>query len=99
MEWLWTWDGVSFGYRDGEDLWTHAGRHAGRFVGDEVFGPDGRYLGEVRNGRLIVNSGKRSRRISAFSRKMARVGHVNRVNYVGHVMILGHEDFPRPESL
>ncbi len=26
MEWLWTWGGTSFGYRDGDNLWTHDGR-------------------------------------------------------------------------
>jgi sporulation protein YlmC with PRC-barrel domain len=98
MEWLWTWGGESFGYRDAEGLWTHHSRHVGRFLGHEVFGPDGRYLGEVRNGRLIVNSGKRSRRTSTFSRKLTRIGYVNRVNYVGYVMLVGHEDFPRAEN-
>jgi len=34
MQWLWTWGGASFGYKDGDDLWTHDGRHVGRFHGD-----------------------------------------------------------------
>lgn len=38
MQWLWTWGGESFGYRDGDNLWTHTGQHVGRFHGDEVFG-------------------------------------------------------------
>jgi hypothetical protein len=39
MQWLWTWGGVSFGYREGDNLWTHDGRHVGRFHGIEVYAP------------------------------------------------------------
>ncbi len=42
MDWLWTWNGTSFGYRDGEDLWTFDGQHVARFEGDKICGPDGR---------------------------------------------------------
>lgn len=47
MDWLWTWGGKCFGYRSGDDLRTYDGCHVGRFHGDDVFGPDGRYLGEA----------------------------------------------------
>jgi sporulation protein YlmC with PRC-barrel domain len=99
MEWLWTWGGVSFGYRDGDALWTHDGRHVGRLAGNEVFSADGRYLGEIHNGRLITHSGKRSGRQAGFMPFANRVGDVNWVDYVGYVMLVGYEDFPRPESL
>jgi hypothetical protein len=36
MRWLWTWGGICFGYRDGEDLWTYDGHHVGKFHADEV---------------------------------------------------------------
>ncbi len=36
MKCLWTWSGKSFGYREGDELWTHDGNHAGRFDGDAV---------------------------------------------------------------
>lgn len=71
----------------------------GRFAGNEVFGADGRYLGEIHNGRLIAHSGRSSRRLSGFMPFTNRVGYVNRVDYVGYVMLVGYEDFPRPESL
>src|SRR5579863_955264 len=62
-----TWGGKSFGYREGDNLWTHHGRHVGRFDGDEIYGPDGAYLGELRNkNRLITNIGKKGRRMSGF---------------------------------
>ena len=58
MQWLWTWGGVCFGYRDGADLWTHDGRHVGRFASGEVYAPDGSYLGElVQDDRLIPARG------------------------------------------
>ena len=44
---LWTWGGDYFGFRDGQNLWTHEGRHVGRFRRDEVFRPDGLYMGDL----------------------------------------------------
>ena len=56
MEWLWTWGGSSFGYREtGELLDIPRSVIVGRFHGHEVYGADGLDLGEVMNGdRLIV---------------------------------------------
>lgn len=60
MDWFWTWGGECFGYRSDDKLFTYHGRQAGRFYGDEVYGSDGRYLGEIKNeNRLITNSGKK----------------------------------------
>jgi hypothetical protein len=96
MEWLWTRVGMIFGYRDGGNLWTHDGKHVGKFYEDEVCGEDGAYLGEIRNGRLITRTMKRSRHKSPFTPRGDRVGYVNRVDYVGYVMLAGFEDFPNP---
>ncbi|NSW84553.1 MAG: hypothetical protein HPY90_15220 [Syntrophothermus sp.] len=63
-QWLWTWGGRCFGYRDGDDLWTYDGKHVGRFIGDEVYAPDGSYLGEIKDGRLITNLSKKHYRNS-----------------------------------
>jgi hypothetical protein len=62
-KWLWTWNGVCFGYRRGDSLFTHDGIEVGRFSGAEVYGADGSYLGEVRSteedgDRLITSSYK-----------------------------------------
>jgi len=35
---LWTWSGHDFGSREGDELWTHDGRHVGHFYGTEVYG-------------------------------------------------------------
>jgi hypothetical protein len=99
MQWLWTWGGTSFGYRDGGNLWTHDGRNVGRFYEDEVYGPDGSYLGELRNkNRLITHTSKKHRRKPSFSPLSRRVGYVPYVDYVGYVMYVGYEDFPGPKK-
>jgi hypothetical protein len=100
MEWLWTWGGISFGYREGDNLWTHDGRHVGRFYAEEVYGPDGHYLGEIRNkNRLITNLNKKNQRRSSFAPYANRVAYVPYTDYVGYVMYVGYEDFPKPSDL
>ena len=47
MDWLWNWGGECFGYREGDSLFTYFGHEVGRFDGEEIFGSNGRYLGEV----------------------------------------------------
>jgi hypothetical protein len=58
---FWSWGGRYVGYRLTDSLFSHAGRQLGYFAeGDEVYGCDGRYLGEVRAGdRLISNLSKK----------------------------------------
>lgn len=100
MEALWTWGGIFFGHRDGDNLWTFDGRHVGRFNGDEVYGPDGRYLGELKNGnRLIISLSKKSRKHGVFSPHANRMGFVPFVDYVGYVMYMGYDDFPSPDVI
>ncbi len=60
MEYLWTWSGRFFGYREGDLLYAKSGRCVGRFSGSEVYGANGKYLGELINTRLITNWSKRS---------------------------------------
>jgi hypothetical protein len=97
MDWMWTWGGESFGYREGDELWTHDGKHVGHFSSDEVYGADGRYLGELgAPSRLITNRSKSGWRKNPFAPFGRRVGVVRYVNYVGNVMFVGHEDFPKP---
>src|SRR2546427_80641 len=49
MDWLWTWGGECFGYRRNDRLLAYYGLQVGRFHGDEVYGSDGRYLGELKS--------------------------------------------------
>ncbi|QGN00033.1 4-fold beta flower protein [Methylocystis parvus] len=100
MDWLWTWGGKCFGYRDGDDLLTHDGRHVGRFNGDKIFDPRGRYLGELMNeNRLIRRKGVTSLRGYNFTPRAKRAAYAKYANYVGYAMYAGYEDFPAPESL
>lgn len=80
-------------------MWTHDGRHVGKFYGDEVYSPDGHYLGEIKNDRLITCLNKKSLRQAGFMPYANRVGIVPYVNYVGYVMYAGYEDFPSPDEI
>jgi hypothetical protein len=98
--WLWTWNGVCFGYRLGDSLFTHEGIEVGRFSGTEVYDPDGGYLGELRRAddgdRLITGSYKKSRTgiafIPALERPRKRPG-----DRIRQPLYCGYEDFPSPE--
>lgn len=95
MKWLWTWGGRCFGYKDEDNLWTHDGKHVGKFHGDEVFDKNGFYLGELKDyNRLISKLNKKNRRKSRFNPSIKRVSSVKRVNRVGRIMRIGYEDFP-----
>ena len=99
MQWLWNWGGDCFGYRDGDDLWTHDGRHVGRFARDAVHGPDGRYLGEVQDERLITRRSDRGRLEAGFVPYARRAPYARYAPYVGYAMYAGYEDFPKAEEL
>jgi hypothetical protein len=98
MDWFWTWGGECFGYRVDDKLFTYNGLQIGRFDEDEVYGSDGRYLGEVMSkNRLITHRSKGSYRHSGFT--PARSGSYARyASYVGYAMFAGYEDFPSPEN-
>jgi hypothetical protein len=54
MDWFWNWGGECFGYRDGDNLFTYFGREVGRFDGEEIYGSNGRYLGEVMSDNRLM---------------------------------------------
>ena len=98
MDWYWTWGGECFGFRKGDSLFAHDGLEVGRFDGNEVYGADGAYLGEVKaTRRLITNISKKSKRKGGFAPRQVG-GYVKYVNYVGNVMYAGYEDFPSPNA-
>lgn len=100
MEWLWTWGGKCFGYKDDNgNLWTYSGYHVGRFEGDFIYGRDGKYLGELIEGRLISNNCRKNLRSSSFSAYGKVCGYAKFANYVGYVMYSGCQDFPSVEEL
>lgn len=72
MDWLWTWGGISFGYKVDDRVFTHFGLQIGRVDGEEVYASDGRYLGEIMSdNRLIIHRGKKNYRHSGFSPREA----------------------------
>ena len=98
MDKLWTWKGKFFGYKENNRLWTHSGENIGKFYGNEVYGVDGHYLGELINGLLITKKKKKNRRKAGFRPETGRTGIVKSINQVGRVMLAGYEDFPSPDS-
>jgi len=101
--WLWTWNGVCFGYRRGDSLFTYDGIEVGRFSGAEVYGAEGSYLGEVRSteedgDRLITSSYKKLRTAAAFIPIIERA-QKRPVDRNQEVLYCGYEHFPTPETL
>jgi hypothetical protein len=98
MEWLWNWGGECFGYRDGDDLFAYHGKQVGQFHGEEIYGADGRYLGELMNqNRLITHRGKKGWRQSSFG-PSHRGGYARYAGYAGYAMYAGYEDFPAADQ-
>jgi hypothetical protein len=98
MDWFWTWGGECFGYRSGDNLFAHHGRQVGRFHGNEVYGSDGRYLGEIKSrNRLITNTSKIGQARYAFG-PIQGGSYARYADYVGYAMYSGYEDFPSPDS-
>ncbi|AFT90046.1 hypothetical protein [Paraburkholderia phenoliruptrix] len=100
MDWLWTWSGTYFGYREGDNLWTYDGRHVGRFTGTDVFACDGAYLGElIGDNRLITDRAKLGWRQDGFTPFETRIVYACCADYIGYEMDAGYEDFPAPKAL
>jgi hypothetical protein len=96
--WLWTWNGVCFGYRRGDSLFTYDGIEVGRFSGAEAYGSDGSYLGEIRSteedgDRLITSSYKKSRMAASFVPEIERA-QKRPVDRKAVQLYCGYEDFP-----
>lgn len=79
-------------------MFTPDGGQVGKFYGDDVYGADGRYLGEIKSERrLITHTGKKGWSKSGFS-PVQGGSYVPYVSYVGYVMYAGYEDFPSPDD-
>ena len=62
---LWSWGGQYIGYRKGNALFVGEDKHVGRFVENDVYGLDGKYWGELRQGRLVRKPTKKHKRVAA----------------------------------
>jgi len=102
LTWMWTWSGKCFGYREGDYLYTLEGLTVGRFVGREVYGADGQYLGETGPGEdsmaLVTNMYKKSQKQQGFVPKLADP-KVARSEQPLRPFYTGHEDFPTAAQL
>jgi hypothetical protein len=98
-DWMWTWCGICFGYREQNSLWTYDGRHVGQFYGARVHAADGRYLGELWRGRLIVYPEHRLSRECGFVPAARRPPRERYTGFQGPPIPYGLEDFPPPEGV
>lgn len=97
MDWVWTWSGQCFGYWIEADLWTHYGKHVGRRMGAEIYGPTGRYIGELTNdGRLITTKSKAGLDGPIFVPSETRPPETRPLDSKRHPLYWGHTDFPPP---
>ncbi len=96
---LWTWRGTWFGYREGPVLWASDGRQVGQFVDDLVYGPSGRYLGEVRAGRLVTHRASKRRRGPSFTAQAPRAATRAHVDLVALPLPPEDDEFPDAAAL
>jgi len=93
-------DGSWFGWFMGGDLYTKLGRHVGRLRRDEIYDQRGQYLGERRDGRLIVDISKINKTWVGFSPSQPMIGAPISVKTPEPLPLPGgFEDFPAPESV
>jgi hypothetical protein len=83
-------------------LFTRDGRHVGRFQRNEVFGKSGKYLGEIKDHRLITNVAKKQtkRQVPFSPQRLRMIGPtVNPGNEPALDMPPGYEEFPLHDTL
>lgn len=94
---FWNWSGHYVGYRLSDALFCLDGWQVGYFAeGDEVYGCNGGYMGEVRSGnRLITNLSKKAWTRGGFTPRYLKSAPGHRdVN--AKEMLAGYQDFPAP---
>jgi hypothetical protein len=98
MDWMWTWGGECFGYRNGDSVFGYFGREVGKFHEDEIYGSDGRYLGEVKIRNRIITHRSKGSWVKSSSTPRTGGSYARVANYAGDARYAGHEDFPAPGS-
>ncbi|HSN18728.1 MAG TPA: hypothetical protein VLV87_11045 [Gammaproteobacteria bacterium] len=98
MKSVFMWSGGHFGFWDGDDLWSHHGKHVGRRRGSEIYAPAGRYLGEsMANGRLTTSKAKAGQFAPSFVPHTPREKSTPEPAQDTYTLYLGYEDFPHPD--
>ncbi|MCK6264457.1 hypothetical protein KP803_14340 [Vibrio sp. ZSDE26] len=94
MEPVWTWGGKSFGYIDGEDLWTNEGKHVARFYKGDLYSPEGTYLGEVMDHERLIHCQEKKKLVGAPFKPYADQPAVKACSdFAGYAMFTGYEEF------
>jgi hypothetical protein len=97
---FWSWGGHYIGYRSSDSLFDRDGRQVGYFAeGDEVYGCNGEYIGEVRGGnRLITNLSKKAWTRGSLIPRVLKSSSVPR-DVSAKEMLAGYRDFRVPAEL
>ena len=94
FESFWSWSGRYIGHRSADCLFDTEGQQVGFFAeGDEVYGSNGNYIGEVRgSNRLITNLSKKKWTRGSFIPRFLKTspGHGD---VSPKTMLTGFEDF------
>ncbi|RUU60973.1 4-fold beta flower protein [Mesorhizobium sp. M2C.T.Ca.TU.002.02.1.1] len=100
MNFVHRWNGEYFGWFHDDALYSKDGRHVGYRRRNEVFDLKGRYLGEVKNHRLITRTAKVGSTGIGGVPMLRTVGtNVNPTNEQPLDLPDGFDDFPSSESL
>jgi hypothetical protein len=76
----------------GDKVYSRSGQIVGRIRGEKTYGPDGRYIGTITNGRLVYRSTHSASMSSPFS-AANRLGSA-RANRVGSALWGDEPDIP-----
>jgi len=98
LEYVWTWGGTFFGYLQDDNLRSYTGRHVGYITGHTVFGLNGHYLGEIVNGRLLVNDTRKTLWAVPLPQLPKHAALPKLADLEGYGVYRGYEDFPAPEA-
>jgi hypothetical protein len=90
----WSWTGRPVGYRERNYLYNWNHDAVGQFKGQDVYDPDGKYLGEVRSRLLTRNPSRAEWRWKAFTAPPSGMQHPRPSQHADRAMLPGFEDFP-----
>ncbi|MCX7747443.1 MAG: hypothetical protein N2645_11240 [Clostridia bacterium] len=75
------------------------GINVGKFHGNDIFSPKGKYIGEIYNNRLVVSKYKKSLTCDSFSALPNKKPHPKYRDQNGYALYPHFEEFPKLELL
>ena len=92
---LWSWSGKYIGYKKRNQFFTNHGHHFGQFVGNEVYSPDGNYLGELKFGRLVTVAEHKIKKVSSVPKANNKGASISGFgDLASREFVEGCKDFP-----